>query len=340
MTIDRSAAERISPWRGLGYAFLMIGAFLDRDTVDAGDMDLSPLEDALPDWDYFGHTDAGQVAERIEGVHVVVTNKVVLDADTLADAEDLELVCVAATGTDNVDLEAARALGISVCNVEGYSTPSVVQHVFALILALYRRLPEYRDAVRRGRWSESRHFTMLDWPILELSGRTLGIVGHGAIGGAVADVATAFGMEILVSGRGAGDRRPGRIPLDKLLGSVDVLSLHCPLTPETRGLVGGRELGLMRPDAVLINTARGGIVDEAALAEALRENRLAGAGVDVLTEEPPPPNHPLLDPAIPNLIVTPHVAWTSRESRQRLVNGLAANIAAWRDGEPRNVISP
>lgn len=317
----------------------MIGVFLDRDSVDAGDMDLSPLEDALPDWEYFGHTDPGQVAERLQGAQVVITNKVVLDADTLADADELELICVAATGTDNVDLEAARTLGVTVCNVTGYSTPSVVQHTMALILALCTRLPEYREAVRRGRWSESPHFTMLDWPIHELPGKTLGIVGHGAIGGAVADVARAFGMEVLVAGRGAGDRRPGRVALEDMLARVDVLSLHCPLTPETRGLVGARELALMKQDAVLINTARGGIVDETALATALRENRLAGAGVDVLTEEPPPPNHPLVDPGVPNLIVTPHVAWTSRESRQRLVNELAANIQAWNNGEPRNLVS-
>lgn len=316
----------------------MLGVFLDRDTVDAGDMNLAPLEDVMPEWEYYGHTQPGQVIERIEGADVVLTNKVVLDGEMLAECDDLELVCVAATGTNNVDLEAARSLGITVCNVRGYATPSVVQHVFALVLGLATHLPWYREAVRAGRWSESRHFTMLDWPVRELDGRTLGIIGYGTLGKAVARVAHAFGMSVQVAKRDASDERGGRVPLEDLLRSSDVVSLHCPLTDDTQGLIGTAELGLMKEDAFLVNTARGGIVDERALAEALREHRLGGAGVDVLPEEPPPPDHPLLAADIPNLIITPHTAWTSRESRQRLIIELAENIRAWQEGEPRNVV--
>lgn len=317
----------------------MLGVFLDRDTVDAGDMDLTPLDDVVPEWDYYGHTTPDQVVERIRGAQVVISNKVVLDGETLADCDDLELVCVAATGTNNVDLDAARSLGITVCNATDYATPSVVQHVYALVLALATHLPDYREAVRAGRWSAGRHFTMLDWPVRELAGRTLGIVGYGTLGRAVAEAGRAFGLEAIVARRGPDDKREGRVPLETLLRESDIISLHCPLTPATEGLIGEAELRLMKPDALLINTARGGIVDEAALAAALRDHRLAGAGVDVLPEEPPAPDHPLLARDIPNLIVTPHTAWTSRESRQRLVNQLADNVRAWQEGQPRNVVN-
>lgn len=316
----------------------MLGVFLDRDTVDAGDMDLSALDDVVSEWDYYGHTDSHQLQERLEGARVVITNKVVLDGETLADCDDLELICVAATGTDNVDLEAARSLGITVCNARDYATPSVVQHTYALMLALATHLPEYREAVRAGRWSESRHFTMLDWPVRELDGCTLGIVGHGTLGSAVANVGRAFGMDVLVARRRPGDDREGRVPLASLLRRADVVSLHCPLTEDTEGLIGPAELRLMQPDALLINTARGGIVDEAALADTLRDHRLGGAGIDVLPEEPPPADHPLLAPDIPNLIVTPHTAWSSRAARQRLVLELARNIRAWQSGAARNVV--
>lgn len=317
----------------------MLGVFLDRDTVDAGDMDLSPLEEALPEWEFYGRTVPEQTTERIAAAQVVVANKVALDADTLADAQELELVCVAATGTNNVDLEAAHNLGITVSNVAGYSTPSVVQMVFAMMLALHSRLPEHRQAVRAGRWSQSPQFCMLDFPFHELKGRTLGIVGHGTIGQAVAKVARAFGMKVLVAQRPGGqDKRARRVPLDKVLARADVLSLHCPLTPATEGLIGAAQLRTMKAGSLLLNTARGGIVDEAALADALRDGHLGGAGVDVLPAEPPPPDHPLLAQDIPHLIVTPHIAWASREARQRLVNELAANIRAWRRGTARNVV--
>jgi len=300
--------------------------FLDLASIDRGDLDLSPLRAACAAWDLHPLTRPSEVAQRIRDAETVVTNKVVLTESLLRGAPRLRLLCVAATGTNNVDLDAARALGIPVRNVSGYATHSVVQHVFALILSHFTRLPDYRASVARGDWCRSPHFALLAHPIEEIAGRTLGIVGYGELGRAVARVAECFGMEVLVARRTAADHRAERIPLPELLRRVDVLSLHCPLTRETRGLIGERELAWMKPDALLVNTARGGIVDEIALIEALRSGRLGGAALDVLTEEPPPPDHPLLQPDIPNLVITPHVAWASRASRQRLLDAVARDI--------------
>lgn len=315
------------------------GVLLDRDSLDRGDLDLGPLRDTLTDWRLHDTRDPMPVAERMAGAGVVVSNKVVLNGALLEAAPDLRLVCVAATGTNNVDLAAAARLGIPVCNARGYATPAVVQHVFALILSLSTRLADYREAVRAGRWSESPFFCLLDFPIREIAARTLGIVGYGELGRGVVNVARAFGMEVLIAQRPGGAEQAGRVPLAELLPRVDVLSLHCPLTPETRGLIGSDGLALMRPDAVLINTARGGIVDEEALAQALRSGRLGGAGIDVLAEEPPVQGSPLLASDIPNLIVTPHVAWASRESRQRLLDQVAENIRAFLADHPRNLVT-
>lgn len=310
------------------------GVFLDLASIDRGDLDLGPLRAACESWDLHPVTRPDEVAERIRHAETVVTNKVVLTEGQLRAAPRLRLACVAATGTNNMDLDAARALGIPVRNVFGYATPAVVQHVFALILSHFTRLPDQRASVTRGDWCRSPHFCLLAHPFEEIAGRALGIVGYGELGRAVARVAECFGMEVLVAQRSADDRRAGRIPLPDLLPRIDVLSLHCPLTPETRGLIGGRELALMKPDALLVNTARGGIVDEAALIEALRSGRLAGAALDVLTEEPPPPDHPLLQADIPNLVLTPHIAWASRAARQRLLDAVARNILDPIRGQP------
>ncbi len=315
------------------------GVFVDRDSVDRGDLDFSPLTRTLSEWRMYDTTDHVPIRTRIAGAAVVVSNKVVLDDELLGEAQGLRLVCVAATGTNNVDLDAANFLGIPVCNARGYATPAVVQHVFALILALMTRLEDYRQAVADGRWQRSDYFCLLDFPIRELAGRRLGVVGYGELGRAVARVAEAFGMEVLVAQRpGMPDDRPDRMPLRELLPGVDVLSLHCPLTPDTHGLIGPDELALMRSDALLINTARGGIVDERALVAALREGTLGGAGVDVLTREPPVNGNPLLSSDIPNLVLTPHIAWASRESRQRLVDEVGRNIEAFLAGEQRNLV--
>jgi glycerate dehydrogenase len=252
----------------------------------------------------------------------------------------LRLVCVAATGTNNIDLRAAAERGITVCNVRGYATASVVEHVFMAILALCHRLHEHYDAVQRGDWNRSPAFSLLDYPFLELTGKTLGIVGYGELGRGVAKVANAFGMNTLLAQRPGGPAQPERYPLERLLADSDVISLHCPLTDATRNLIGAAELRKMRRSALLINTARGGIVDEQALAMALRNGDIAGAAVDVLSEEPPRSDNPLLKPGIPNLIVTPHTAWAGIRSRETLVSELAANIRAFLDGTPRNVVSP
>ena len=315
------------------------GVLLDLATIDQDDLDLSSLDRVGAHWERHAFTEPAETAERLRQADILVTNKVVLDRQALAEADRLRLVCIAATGTNNVDLVAARELGVAVANVVGYATPSVVQHVFALILALTTRLPQYQGAVSAGAWERHDRFCLMDYPIRELAGRTLGILGFGELGQAVARVADAFGLQVLIAQRPGGPPSAGRLPLDALLPRVDVLSLHCPLTEHTRGLMGARELGLMRPDALLINTARGGIVDEQALAEALRAGRLGGAGVDVLSAEPPRAGNPLLAPDIPNLIVTPHIAWASREARQRVVEEIAANIAAFLAGRARNRVA-
>jgi glycerate dehydrogenase len=315
------------------------GVILDLATIDCGDLDLSALGTACERLEQYEQTEPQQVLERIAGATVVVTNKVGLDRDLLTAAPALRLICVAATGTNNVDIAAAHELGIAVSNVTGYATASVVQHVFALILAHATRLFDYRHAVREGAWAQSSQFCLLDFPIEELAGRTLGIVGYGELGRAVGHVAEAFGMRILVAQRPGGAPQPRRVPLDDLLPRVDVLTLHTPLAENTRNLIGAAELARMRPDALLVNTARGGIVDENALADALRQGTIGGAAVDVLTVEPPREGNPLLVPDIPNLIVTPHVAWASRSARQRLIDEVAENIRAFGERRERNRVA-
>lgn len=317
----------------------MQGVFLDRASLGEEGLDYSRLEQVLPDWRFHPNTRPDQLADRLREAQVAVSNKVALDAAALEGAPDLKLICISATGTNHVDLEAAHRLKVAVCNVPAYSTPSVAQLVFAMILTLYTRLPDYRRAVAEGRWARSELFCLLDYPIHELAGKVLGIVGYGALGRAVARVAEAFDMQVLVAARPGHPAQGDRLPLEALLPRADVLTLHCPLTPETRGLVGARELALMKPGAVLINTARGGLVDEAALARALRKGALGGAGVDVLTGEPPAAGNPLLAPDIPNLIVTPHIAWASLEARQRLIGEVAENIRAFAAGERRNRVA-
>jgi glycerate dehydrogenase len=317
----------------------MKGVMLDRGSLDPGDLDLSGLDAVIDDWSFYEETHPDEVIARLIDAQIVVSNKVVLDEAVLSSAPDLKLICVAATGTNNVDLAAAKSRGIMVCNVTGYATPSVVEHVFAIILALSRRLPDWQQAIEKGHWQQATHFCLLDYPMGELNGKTLGIVGYGELGRAVAQVAKAFGMQVLIAERPGGGAQSGRLPLEELLPQVDVLSLHCPLTDNTRNLISKTELELMKPTAILINTARGGIVDEAALAAALHAGQIGGAGVDVLTTEPPVKGNVLLDESIPNLIVTPHIAWASVESRQRLVNEVVENIRAFLDGTPRNRVA-
>lgn len=280
-----------------------------------------------------------QAAKRIREAEIVISNKVILDASVLAQGGKLKLICVAATGTNNIDIDYCTEHGITVCNVRDYATASVVQHTFTLILALNTSLLDYQKAVNQGEWSRSEQFCLLDFPIAELQGKTLGIIGHGVLGKAVADLAHAFGMAVLISNRPASHDCPmGRTPLEAVIAESDIISLHCPLADNTHNLVSRRFLDQMQDHALLINTARGGLVDEQALATALVNGSIGGAGLDVLSQEPPPLTHPLLSGNIPNLIITPHTAWASQPSRQRLLNQLADNISAYFNGQPRNIV--
>lgn len=313
--------------------------FLDHDSLDLGDLDLSALRACFGTLTLHGATAPEQVAERLQGATVAISNKVLLGADVLAANPQLQLILVAATGTNNVDLNAARAQGITVCNCQGYGTPSVAQHTLALLLALATRLCDYQRAVADGQWAKASQFCLLDFPIVELEGKTLGLLGHGELGGAVARLAEAFGMRVLsgqIPGRPA---RAERLPLDELLPQVDALTLHCPLNEHTRHMISHRELALLKPGALVVNTARGGLIDEQALADALRSGHLGGAATDVLSVEPPVNGNPLLEADVPRLIVTPHSAWGAVEARQRIVAQLSENAQAFFAAAPRRVVS-
>jgi glycerate dehydrogenase len=313
------------------------GVLLDHDTLSfRDDVDLAPLRAELDGLEVHGSTPTAALAARVAGKQVVLTNKCALDAALLAAAPELKLVSLAATGYNNVDVAAARARGIAVTNIRGYCTPGVVQHVFMLLLALAQRLDGYRALVAARAWERAPQFTLLDLPIHELAGRRIAIVGYGELGQAVARVASAFGMQVLVVERRGAPPRAGRVAFEQALTDCDVLTLHCPLDASTRGLIGAAELARMKPTALLINCARGAVVDEAALAAALRAGTIAGAGIDVLSQEPPTAGNPLLEAGIPNLIVTPHVAWAAVESRQRAIAQMAECIAAFRRGERFN----
>ncbi|RON91028.1 glycerate dehydrogenase [Pseudomonas chlororaphis] len=313
--------------------------FLDHSSLDLGDLDLSALRHSFDELQLHDRTSPEQVVERLQGAQVAISNKVLLNAESLAACPELKLILVAATGTNNVDLAAARAQGITVANCQGYGTPSVAQHTLMLLLNLATRLGDYRQAVSDGRWQQARQFCLLDFPIVELQGKTLGLLGHGELGGAVARLAEAFGMRVLLGQIPGRPARPDRLPLDELLPQVDALTLHCPLNEHTRHFIGARELALLKPQAFVVNTARGGLIDEQALADALRRGHLGGAATDVLSVEPPTAGNPLLAHDIPRLIVTPHNAWGSREARQRIVGQLAENAQAFFSGTAPRVVS-
>jgi glycerate dehydrogenase len=314
----------------------MHAVFLDLASLAEQDLDLSAFETTVDDWRTFAATAPPERLGNIGDAEIVVTNKVVLDDAVLRAAPNVKLICLTATGYNNVDVDTARELGITVCNISGYATDSVVQHVFALMLAHHTRLFDYTAAVRHGDWSRSPRFCLLDYPVRELRGMTLGIVGYGELGHGVARIAEAFGMRVLVSQRPGGPTKAGRVPFAEVLRESDVITLHVPLLDNTHHLIDATALAAMKTDALLINTARGAVVDNVALAEALRDGVIGGAAIDVLDVEPPPLDHPLLADDIPNLIVTPHSAWAGRQARQNAVDETVANIQAFLEGRPRN----
>ena len=315
----------------------MNATFLDFATIGASELDHTPLLNVLPELRIYETTNPSEVVERIRDAEVILLNKVKLDRAVLQQAPKLRCIGLTATGVDNIDLDAARERGIAVCNVTAYCTQSLVEHVFGTLLTLTHSLNQYNAAVRAGEWQKSAQFCMLDYPLRELSAMTMGIVGSGNLGSAVARTAEFFGMQVLFARRaGAPDADDGRMALDELLQTADVVTLHCPLNEQTAGMIGARELSLMKNSALLINTARGGLVDSAALVNALDAGQIAGAAIDVLAEEPPVGGDPLLESANPRLYVTPHIAWATREARQNSLEQLADNVAAFLRGERRN----
>jgi len=290
------------------------------------------------EWVEYAKTTLEQVVDRLQGASIAIINKVPLPAAAVDALADLKMVAVAATGTNNIDLDACRQRGIVVSNIRGYADHTVPEHALALLLALSRNLIAWRATVQAGRWQQSDQFCLFDHPIRDLHGATLGLIGNG-----VARLAEAFGMRVLrAEHKGARALRPGYTNFADVLREADAISLHCPLTPQTRGLIGEAELRAMKPTALLINTARGGLVDESALIRALREGWIAGAGFDVITAEPPPAGHPMVAAellALPNFLLTPHVAWASRPAMQALADQLIDNIEAFVAGQPRNRVA-
>ena len=306
---------------------------LDGHTTNPGDLSWEPLE-RLGELSVHPRSAPELVSERIATADVVLTNKTPLPAAVLAAGRRLRGIAVLATGFDVVDVAAARQAGVPVCNVPEYGTSSVAQAVFALLLELTNRTGQHSDDVRRGRWSAGPDFCFWNGTLQELAGLRLGLVGRGRIARAVARIGEAFGMEVRMIGR---PQAGAAAELDALLADSDVVSLHCPLTPDSRGLIDASRLARMKPGALLINTARGALVVEDDLAAALHSGQLGGAALDVLSVEPPPPDHPLLQ--APNCLITPHIAWASLQARRRLIAVTAANVAALLRGEPQHLVN-
>ena len=292
------------------------------------------------EWVEYPQTSQTQVVERLAGATIAIINKCRLGVAELDRLPELRMIAIAATGTDNIDLAACKARGVVVSNVRGYAVHTVPEHAILLMMALRRNLFAYVADVRGGLWSKSANFCLFDHPVGDLHGATLGIFGRGSLGEGVARLAAAFGMRVVYGEhRGAPLVREGYVAFEEVLATADVVSLHCPLNAATRGLIGRDELAAMKADAVLVNTARGGLVDEQALADALRAGMIAGAAVDVLSQEPPRDDNPLLAPDVPNLIVTPHMAWASRSAMQALADQVIDNVEAFVSGAPRNRVT-
>ena len=312
---------------------------LDGYTLNPGDLHWGPLLD-LGDCKIYDRTPAVETVERAAGAEILLTNKVVLDAEILHQLPELKYIGVLATGVNVVDVPAAKARGLVVTNVPAYSTASVVQHTFALLLEFTHHVGHHSSSVRAGNWASSKDFAYWDYPLLELAGLTMGLVGFGAIAQGVARVAQAMGMNVIATRRGD---RPAEVPgveivdMETVFRRSDVLSVHCPLTPETKGLVNAARLSTMKPTAYVLNTSRGPVINEADLADALNAGTICGAGLDVLSTEPPAADNPLL--SAKNCIITPHIAWASKAARTRLLGVVVANIKGFMDGKPQNVVS-
>ena len=313
----------------------MKAVFLDYASLDKNDLDFQALHAVFDELILYPSTDAETLVARVQDADVIISNKVMVDADTLKQCPQLKLILISATGTNNIDLQQAKAQGVVVCNCQGYGTAAVAQHTLMLMLNLATSCLQYDRAVQQGEWNKASQFCLLDYPIIELSGKTLGILGYGELGQAVAKLAEAFGMRVLV---GNLPNRPHadstRVGFNDLLAQSDFVSLHCPLTDDTRDLIDAQAFEKMKKSAFLINCARGGIVNEAALADALKQGEIAGAATDVLTVEPPKEGNVLLDVRLPNLIITPHSAWGSVDARQRMVQQLVENAQAFQAGQP------
>jgi glycerate dehydrogenase len=304
---------------------LVRGVILDRGTLGK-DASLDPLWE-LMEWDIHESTEPGEILDRIKGLPVVLTNKVEISAATMAACPELKFIGVLATGTNNIDLKAAKAQGIQVQNIEDYCSESVAQYWLSVLLALAGSLIPYHQDVAKGLWTESDFFCRLDYPIIPLRRAKLLLIGYGSLGRAVATIAkSAFDMEILLAARLDEKQKENRVQLDDALPLADIISLHCPLTKVTEKIINKKRIALMKPGALLINTARGGLVDEKALIEALYSGHLGGAALDVLLEEPPPLGHHMIGKNVPNLIITPHIAWASQEARQSLIHKTAQNL--------------
>ena len=308
---------------------------LDRDTLVN-----RPFEFDFPHTlSSYGTTEAHETLARIRGADIVITNKVVISAEAFAENPQLKLVAVTATGVNNVDVEAAKQNGTAVCNIRAYGNESVAEHAFMMMITLMRNLPAYQRDVAAGLWENSPFFCHLGAPMRDLNGKTLAIFGRGNIGQTLATYAQAFKMKVVfVEHKHAETVRDGYVSFDEAVRTADALSLHCPLTPETANMIGEAELQQMKPGAILINCGRGGLVDEAALVAALKYGQIGGAGFDVLTQEPPRDGNPLLKARLPNLIVTPHIAWASQEAANRLFDILVDNINRFVAGNPQNLV--
>ncbi len=312
----------------------MKAVFLDYVSLDQNDLNFKDLENIFDEWEIYPSTSSEQLLERIQNVDVIISNKVVVNAEAIQQCPNLKLILISATGTNNIDLVQAKKQGVVVCNCQAYGTSAVAQHTLMLMLNLATSFKQYERAVQNGDWNKASQFCLLDYPIIELEGKTLGILGYGELGKAVAKLAEAFGMKILVAALPNRPVQENRIPFNELLSQVDFLTLHCPLSTDTQNLIDAKAFDAMKHSAFLINCARGGIVNEQDLADALIAGKIAGAATDVLMVEPPKDGNVLLNSEIPNLLITPHSAWGSVDARQRIVQQMVENVEAFKKGQP------